>query len=116
MPTYTYECLKCEKEFERVLHMSEFDTQQTCGCGGVGKRVIAIRQKEPTFTDKLFGGGRGYYDTSLNKVFSSQSERRSWLKKHGYVNTGGDHMTKKQERAVYAMRQWGKNARHARRD
>jgi putative FmdB family regulatory protein len=115
MPTYSFECLECEKEFEEVRHLSEYEKPATCECGGKAKRIIAIAQRAPTFTDKMFSAG-GYYDTSLNKVFTSASHKKAWMKKHGFRHTGGDHMTRSQERRVLGMRQWGHNARNARRD
>ena len=42
MPTYEYVCLTCEKPFDRVLPMSEYDTPQTCDCGGEGKRQLSL--------------------------------------------------------------------------
>ena len=40
MPTYTYSCSKCNKEFERILPMSESASLQSCECGYIGKKII----------------------------------------------------------------------------
>ena len=41
MPTYTYECPKCKKVFERILAMSESSSEQKCEkCQVAGKKVI----------------------------------------------------------------------------
>jgi len=113
MPVYAYSCSKCWKDYDQYLTLEKYEEKTFCpDCNGEGNRVIAPRQKEPTFSDKIFP----YYDTSLNKIFSDRTEKQKWMDKHGYVNTGGDRMTKKQERMVYGMRHWGKNARNARRD
>jgi len=42
MPTYDYECPKCEASFERVLPMAQYQDPQTCeACGTVAKRVLS---------------------------------------------------------------------------
>ena len=42
MPTYEFTCGSCETHFERVLPMSQYDSPQTCECGGPGKREISV--------------------------------------------------------------------------
>jgi len=43
LPTYTYKCTECTKQFEQVLSLADFNEPQVCpGCGeGPAKRIIA---------------------------------------------------------------------------
>jgi DNA-directed RNA polymerase subunit RPC12/RpoP len=112
-----YFCHDCAKDvFENGTGKDFLKAKEKIRCRHCGGRAFLKGFKggntEPTFSDKIFP----YYDRSLNKIFHDKSEKQVFMKKHGYVNTGGDHMTRKQEREVYAMRHWGANARNARRD
>jgi putative FmdB family regulatory protein len=40
MPTYVFRCPSCNKQFERVLRLAEYDTPQACGCGAIAERQI----------------------------------------------------------------------------
>lgn len=42
MPTYTYKCPVCSKQFDRVLHLSDYNEPQMCECGAreAAKRII----------------------------------------------------------------------------
>lgn len=40
MPVYPYKCLDCGKEFDVLKPMSEYDTEETCECGGKTGRVV----------------------------------------------------------------------------
>ncbi len=112
MPVYVFGCPQ-EHEYEKFLHLADYNKTTKCPqCGKKGKRLIKPRASEPSFSDKVFP----YYDTSLNKIFQDKGHKDKWMNKHGYIHTGGDHMTWKQERKVLQMRQWGSNARHARQD
>ena len=61
MPTYVYECKKCEKVFETEQRMSE-DPLKDCECGGKGtlKRLI-----QPTAV--MFKGSGFYVNDSQAK-------------------------------------------------
>lgn len=42
MPTYDYECPKCEACFERVLPLAQYQDPQVCeACGTVAKKVLS---------------------------------------------------------------------------
>lgn len=41
MPLYEYEC-PCGREFDRVLPIAECDSEQTCECGNIAKKVITL--------------------------------------------------------------------------
>lgn len=40
MPTYDYECLKCEKGFERFQQMTDAPLSRCPSCGGKVRRLI----------------------------------------------------------------------------
>lgn len=101
MPTYEFLCPKSHR-FEEVYSVAERDKPTKCPkCKKRANRVIAMRQKEPTFTDKLYP----YWDRGLNKVFNSPSERSGYLKANNIEQkeTKGT-MSAKQERMMYEMR------------
>lgn len=41
MPTYTYKCVACQTDFERVVPFSEARVAQTCVCGQQADRTLA---------------------------------------------------------------------------
>jgi putative FmdB family regulatory protein len=42
MPTYDYECPKCESSFERVLPLAQYRDPQTCEtCGEIATKVMS---------------------------------------------------------------------------
>lgn len=112
MPVYDFEC-KCGHEYEVYLSLSNYKKKTHCPkCQKVGKKVLKHRKSEPGFSDKVFP----YYDKALNKIFQNKQEKSAFLKKHGYHETGSGSMKPSQERLVYSWRQWGREARNARRD
>ena len=40
MPTYTYKCTKCNKEFPKMASIATRDAQKDCDCGGEAKRTV----------------------------------------------------------------------------
>ncbi len=58
MPLYTFECLECREEFDRVLFLSEADKKPPCPkCGGKTRKIIAAsadrREWEPYWDENL---------------------------------------------------------------
>ena len=102
MPLYDFECKKCKNIFESFLKLENYKDKVPCPkCKGNTEKVITVRQKEPTFTDKLYP----YFDKALNKVFHSPSERKSYLKEKDLVEVPSkDGMTRQQEREMYSWR------------
>lgn len=46
---YEFKCNDCEKTFERILRISDRDTEQKCDCGSINtKRVISA----PVYMDE----------------------------------------------------------------
>lgn len=41
MPLYEYICDKCGNSFEQFAKMDDFEKDQSCTCGGIGKRIIS---------------------------------------------------------------------------
>ena len=39
MPTYTYKCTKCNKEFPKMASIATRDAPKDCDCGGEAKRT-----------------------------------------------------------------------------
>lgn len=116
MPLYSYECSKGHS-YDAALKVEDYQKKTKCPtCKRVGKKVISIAQKEPTFSDKIFP----YYDKSLNKIFNNRSERSSYLQRKGLVESGNGTMTAKQERDLYTKWRIGgfdpKDARNVLRD
>ena len=59
MPIYEFQCLKCNKKFEKILSISESNKKVKCDCSEkpVAKRVVSA----PSF--RL--DGKGWYETDF---------------------------------------------------
>ncbi|RZO99433.1 MAG: zinc ribbon domain-containing protein [Gammaproteobacteria bacterium] len=59
MPIYEFQCLKCNKKFEKILSISESNKKVKCDCSekAVAKRVVSA----PSF--RL--DGKGWYETDF---------------------------------------------------
>lgn len=70
MPTYVYECSKCETTFEREQRITE-DPVKDCPCGGVGtvKRLI-----QPT---AVMFKGSGFYVNDSASTPAPKSETKA---------------------------------------
>ncbi|QFR55879.1 hypothetical protein JC221_233 [Yersinia phage JC221] len=40
MPTYTYKCKICNKEFSKMSSIANRDAPKECECGGEAKRTV----------------------------------------------------------------------------
>ena len=40
MPTYTYKCKICNKEFSKMSSIASRDAPKECECGGEAKRTV----------------------------------------------------------------------------
>ena len=105
MPMYQFKCSKGH-DYEEMLPMDEYAEPAKCPiCKNFGERVFALRQSEPSFTEKLYSSGNGYYDVGLGRVFHSERERKSFMQENGYRSKGSEKtMTAKQERFMYSKR------------
>lgn len=103
MPTYCYECPE-NHQYEEVLKIADIDTPTKCPrCGNVGKRVISFRHSDPTFSEKLYSGGVGYYDPNLDRVITSAKHREKVMQEMGVTaKEGGRSTSLKQE--LYLLR------------
>ena len=59
MPIYEFQCLKCNKKFEKILSISDSNKKVKCDCSekAVAKRVVSA----PSF--RL--DGKGWYETDF---------------------------------------------------
>ena len=75
MPIYEFQCLKCNKKFEKILSISESNKKIKCDCGTDLQRVVSA----PSF--RL--DGKGWYETDFktgkkkNLVQSDKKEKKT---------------------------------------
>ena len=101
MPLYTYECPECTKEYDFALPMANSDDATFCPkCKCEGKKIIALRSAQPSFSDKMFP----YYDQALMQRFESSTQRKDYLKKNGLEERGNGSMSKRQEQELMKYR------------
>ena len=60
MPTYEYECTKCNKKFEAFQRMTENPLDKCPHCGGKPKRMISSGSG-------IIFKGSGFYETDYKK-------------------------------------------------
>ena len=72
MPTYEFHCEECEKNFDLMLKLSEFDTPQICEvCGASMSKVI-------TAPGVVFKGDS--WTTKNNRIMGQMREKNKRLK------------------------------------
>ena len=75
MPIYEFQCLKCNKKFEKILSISESNKKIKCDCGTDLQRVVSA----PSF--RL--DGKGWYETDFktgskkNLVQSDKKDKKT---------------------------------------
>ena len=84
MPTYPYNCLKCDQEYEAFKSIKEYDGQDPCpGCGNIGERVFS--------SDIQFIGASvesAEYNPGLGCVVKNKKHRDEIAKSRGLVEIG----------------------------
>lgn len=76
MPSYQYRCKQCEKQFDRVLPMSQYNRPQDCGlCGAVMEKIItappAVRGDYASYSCPVTGkpiDGRKAHEDNLRRT------------------------------------------------
>ena len=75
MPIYEFQCLECNKKFEKILSISESNKKIKCDCGTDLQRVVSA----PSF--RL--DGKGWYETDFktgskkNLVQSDKKDKKT---------------------------------------
>ena len=85
MPIYLYTCPKCQKSFDIVKSMSDYDQQETCDCGAIAERKI-------NFRGELLGTAveDPEYNVGLGCWTKSKKHRQEIAKRRGLVEIGND--------------------------
>ncbi len=94
MILYDFFCPSCKHEEERVVSFDE-RLNQICTCGGGMK--LNFTTKDSAYERKRFP----YYDESLDKTFSSNQEKKSYLKQKNLVQIDGHFSNKKRVSKLY---------------
>ena len=90
MPTYEYECEKCQKVHEEIRRIADRDEEVICECGGRAKKIISA--KGAIFTDgnviwmpSVVDQMKPDYD---KRPIETRTELKSYLKDNGLIWTG----------------------------
>jgi putative FmdB family regulatory protein len=70
MPTYEYECLKCEYKFEEFQNMTDEPLKVCPRCGGKLRRLIGAGAG-------IIFKGKGFYQTDYKSTSSQHKEKKS---------------------------------------
>lgn len=86
MPTYDYQCDKCDKPYEVTKYMSEYDGKDLCpDCGNQGRRL---------FTCNVYFTGTSVKDAykcpALGQIIKSDYDRSEAAKRKNVVEIGND--------------------------
>jgi putative FmdB family regulatory protein len=84
---YEYRCVKCERKFEVIKSMRDFDRNEFCErCGAPG---------EPVFSPKvqILGASvqHAEYNPGLGQVVKNKRHRQEIAKRKGLVEIGSDY-------------------------
>lgn len=101
MPIHDYLCPECEKVSETFVPLEKLN-KEVIVCADCGRQAIRlmVAPKGGDVSDyerKRFP----YYDESLNKNFTSMSEKKKYLKDKGFVQHDGVHGINKEKRRQY---------------
>ena len=101
MPLNDYLCPECEKVAECFVPVERLD-KEVVVCADCGRQAIRliVAPRGGAVSDyerKRFP----MYDENLNKTFSSQSEKKKYLKEKGFLQIDGVHGIPREKRRQY---------------
>lgn len=84
MPTYSYECLKCDVEFEVIKSISEYNSPEHCQtCGNIAKKLVS--------SGIFFTGTKiedAEYNPGLGVITKSKKHRDELAKRKNLIEIG----------------------------
>lgn len=89
-PIYDYDCQKCDKKYEIVKSIKEYDGKDQCPiCGNIGQRIIScsIQFLGTKIEDAEFNYG-------LNAITKSKKDRDEKAKRLGLIELGNENPDK----------------------
>jgi len=106
MAIYDYSCQKCDKDFEVIKSIKEYDGKDQCPtCGNIGQRLI----KPVVFYGEKVQNAE--YNIGLGKVTKNKKHREELAKRIGAVEIGNEkpeviHKTFDKAREEKHRRSW----------
>lgn len=95
MPTYDWNCEKCDKEIEIVKSIKEYTSDEHCpDCGNPMQRIFSHNVQ---FIGTAVQDAEYYH--SLGTIVKNKHHRSELIRKHGLVEVGNE----KPDRARYYM-------------
>ena len=107
MPTYEYECKKCEYRFDAFQSMSEDPLSKCPECGGRVRRLIGAGAG-------IIFKGSGFYSTDSRKSTSgseSKKDESTSTKKSEEVSSSGDNGSSKKSDTASSEKKTGTSSR-----
>lgn len=107
MPTYAYECEKCDIEFEVIKPIREYDTDEFCkGCGNKSKKLVTA--------PSIFIGTKvedAEYNVGLGCITKGRKHREELAKRKNLVELGNEnpntlHKNFEKQRAEKRKKSW----------
>jgi len=96
MPTYTYECTSCEREFDEIVPMKFYQDPQPCPeCETMSKRVLSRRFPGTIFKGDSWGTKNGRVAAQMAENRKRAGAKQLELKRDGAIptlapNVGGE--------------------------
>lgn len=89
MPTYEYSCEKCDKKYEVIKSIKEYDGRDQCpDCGNIGNRIFSCNIQ--------FIGTKiedAEYNPGLGQITYGKQDREEKAKRLGVMEIGNDFKT-----------------------
>jgi len=107
MPIYDYSCDKCEKDFEVLKSIKEYDGIDTCPkCGNLGRRLLSCKIEflGTKIEDAEFNPGLG--KITKNKRHRDELAKRAGLIEVGNESTDSIHKHFDKQRADKIKKSW----------
>lgn len=88
--TYEYKCVKCEKHFDVIKSVKDFDVNEFCpSCGAPGERQFVPHKVHFTGTRVT----HAEYNPGLGCVVKNKQHKEEICKRRGLVEVGNDFKT-----------------------
>lgn len=85
MPTYPYNCAKCQSDFEVIKSIKEYNGKDICPeCGNIGQRI---------YVPVIFYGEKvqnAEYNVGLGKITKNKQHREELAKRMNLVEIGNE--------------------------